>query len=201
MSAVRPGAYARAIEEALARARGRPAVLSPRDWARVADWCARGVPLPVVLEALEAAAARARRRGTEVRGLALVAPAVEESWQAVARGRIGTPGVAPLRPGADDVWRQARAGRPDDDALARWLDGARARLEDGEAPDALEEELDRSLPELASEPQRAKANSEVDRALSGFRGRMSDETFAATRRRALSDALRRALALPPRTSW
>jgi hypothetical protein len=158
LSAGKPGPYARAVQEALARARGRPALLSSRDWARVADWCARGVPLSVVLEALAEAASRARRRGTEIRGLALVAPAVEESWRAVAGGRRRT--EPPPGP-----------------------------------PRAAEPEL-----EPATEEQMARVSAEVDRALAAFRGRMSEEVFAETRRRAVSQALRRARRSPPRTT-
>ena len=200
MKRARPGAYARAVEEALGRARGRPSVLSPRDWARVADWCARGVPLPLVLEALDEVASQLRRRGGEVRGLGLVAPAVEESWRAVERGR---PGVAveveaPEEPAA--AWRRARDVRSGKDALARWLQEAEDRLQTGAAKGVLEEELDHLLPDLAGEAHVAQVSSDVDRALAPFRARMSEETFTATRQRALRDGLRRVLGLPPRSA-
>ena len=199
MTRGRPGAYARAVEEALARARGRPSVLSPRDWARVADWCARGVPLPLVLEALDEVATRVRRRGGEVRGLALIAPAVEESWKTVERGR---PGRAPTAIAADPgaSWRRAREARGQEDALARWLGEADARAQAGSLAGELEEELDALLPELAGEARVARVGADVDRALAPFRSRMSEEVFTATRRRALRDGLRRALGLPPRSA-
>ena len=165
MRTKRPGAYARAVEEALARARGRPVLLSPRDWARVADWCERGVPLSLLLEALEEAARRARRRGSELRGLALIAPAVEESWRAVAEGRR-----------APEVSRAPRQEAPPDGAA------------------------DEPLLAMATDEQVARASAEVDRALSAFRGRMSEDVFAETRRRAVRDALRRALRVPPGTT-
>ena len=198
MTRGRPGAYARAVEEALARARGRPSVLSPRDWARVADWCARGVPLPLVLEALEEVATRVRRRGGEVRGLALIAPAVEESWRTVERGRPGTATAAPALPGPS--WRRARKVRGEEDALSRWLGEADARLRAGSPEGELEEELDALLPDLAGEARVARVGADVDRALAPFRSRMTEEVFTATRGRALRDGLRRALGLPPRSA-
>ena len=134
MTALRVGTYARAVEEALNRARGRPAVLSPRDWARVADWSARGVPLSVVLEALEETAARLRHRGNALRGLALVAPAVEETWRAIADGRPAPGCAAPSAVPGAEAWREAGEGRPPEDALARWLAGARVRIQAGDAP-------------------------------------------------------------------
>ena len=199
MTRGRPGAYARAVEDALARARGRPSLLSPRDWARVADWCARGVPLAVVLEAIEEAAARARRRGGELRGLALVAPAVEESWRAVegGRSRAVPPGPAPDLAGA---WRQAAAGRAGSDRLARWLETALDRLASGVPAVTLEDELDLHLTELAGEASLERVSGEVDRALEPFRKRMTESVFLATRARARLDGLRRLLGLPPRTA-
>lgn len=198
MTRGRPGAYARAIEEALARARGRPSLLSPRDWARVADWCARGVPLPVVLEALDEVAARMRHRGGELRGLALVAPAVEESWRAVERGRPGPPTDAPASDEPAASWRRAQDSWSEEDALGRWLGEADARLEAGAATAVLEEELDHLLPDLAGEARVVQVSADVDRALAPFRNRMTEEAFTATRLRALRDGLRRALGLPPR---
>ena len=200
MTRGRPGAYARAVEEALARARGRPSLLSPRDWARVADWCARGVPLPLILEALEEAARRARRRGGEVRGLALVAPAVEESWRTVERGRPGA--LAEVAPGPDLAasWQIVRQRRGENDALAQWLEGADARLLAGFPATALEEELDAVLPRLAGDARLREVSADVDRTLAPFRNRMSDEVFAATRGRAVREGLRRAMGLPPRSA-
>ncbi|HEX5044053.1 MAG TPA: hypothetical protein VFV75_14185 [Candidatus Polarisedimenticolaceae bacterium] len=194
----RPGAYARAVEQALAGVRGRPGVLSPRDWARVADWCARGIPLPLVLEALEEVGSRMRRRGGEVRSLALVAPGVEESWSAVQRGRPGLPVEVPEAPDAASAWRRLRERRSEEDALARWLEQADARLRAGSAADELEEELDALLPDLAGDARAARVRADVDRALAPFRARMTEDVFTATRRRALRDGLRRALGLPPR---
>jgi hypothetical protein len=186
------------VEQALAAMRGRPCVLSPRDWARVADWCARGVPLPLVLEALEEVGSRMRRRGAEVRSLALVAPAVEESWSAVQRGRPARPVTVPEAPDPASPWRCLRERRGEEDALARWLEQADARLHAGAGAAELEEELDALLPDLAGDARAARVRADVDRALAPFRERMTEDAFTATRRRALRDGLRRALGLPPR---
>lgn len=199
MSPARPGAYARAVEEALARARGRPSVLSPRDWARVADWCGRGVPLALVLEAVEEVASRMRRRGGELRGLAPVAPAVEESWKVVEGGRSGAAAPVYDPPAPSATWRRARESRSEEDPLARWLTEADGRLLAGASPEALEDELDARLSGLAGEARVTRVSADVDRALAPFRGRMTEEVFTATRLRALRDGLRRALGLPPRS--
>jgi hypothetical protein len=153
--------------------------------------------LPLVLEALDEVASRTRRRGGEVRSLALVTPAVEESWKAVERGRSGIPGAAPVEPDPTASWRRVRESRGED-ALARWLEEADTRLRAGSTAGVLEEELDALLPDLAGEASLARVRADVDRALAPFRDRMTEEVFIATRRRALRDGLRRALGLPPR---
>ena len=74
-------AYTRAVESAWSRLRGRPVVLSPRDFELVASWRRSGVPLSVVLEILDH---EARRRGGNPRSLGSVGPAVREA----ARGSL-----------------------------------------------------------------------------------------------------------------
>lgn len=201
MKGPRPGAYARAVEQALARARGRPGVLSPRDWARVADWCGRGVPLTLVLEALEEASARARRSGSEVRSLAFLTAAVEEAWRTVESGRVVPSSPATDPGGRGWPWGPAREGLPHDGALARWLDEAQARLVSGVDAATLDSELEELLPDLAGAEALARATAEVDRALAPFRARMTEAEFDTTRCRAVTDTLRRALRLPPLRAW
>ena len=79
-----PELYARELERALSRIRERPVVLSPRDWEMVLDWHAREIPLGVILETLEEAGARARKRGSAgPRSLSYLASAVEEAWNLI----------------------------------------------------------------------------------------------------------------------
>jgi len=48
-----PGDYFNAIEEAFGRRRGAPLLLPPRDWALIAEWQRRGIPLRIVLQGIE----------------------------------------------------------------------------------------------------------------------------------------------------
>lgn len=127
--------YARALERALAEASGRAVVLSPRDFALLSGWFARGVPLALVLEQIE----DRKGKGRDVRSLASITRAVEAAWSAVVDGRVGAQPVenvaAPARPEGlavddatllDDASPEAvaEAERAADRALAPW----RARM-------------------------------------------------------------------------
>ena len=46
-------AYYRAVEEAFVRRRGAAMLLSPRDWSLIGEWIDVGVPLRVVLQAID----------------------------------------------------------------------------------------------------------------------------------------------------
>lgn len=85
------GSYARAIERAWSAVRGKPSLLSPKEFALVADWHARGIPFGLVIEAIvEVSRARRGRAGRAARTLRYFAPAVEEAWSAVRQGRVAT---------------------------------------------------------------------------------------------------------------
>lgn len=148
----RTARYARALERALAAASGRAVVLSPRDFALLTDWLARGVPLALVLEQVE----HRKAKGRDVKSLASIAGAVEQAWSAVVDGRMGgtpaagTPAPAATRPAVDDA----------------------------------------TLLERASPRQIEDAERAADALLAPWRGRMTPEAYAQTRRRAILDRLR-----------
>jgi hypothetical protein len=48
-----PDPYYQAIEEAFNRRRGAPLLLAPRDWALIGEWKRLGVPVSVVLQAID----------------------------------------------------------------------------------------------------------------------------------------------------
>ncbi len=192
--------YVRAVERALAAMDSRPFVLSARDFARLSDWHARGVPLGLVLEVLEEKSRKAPGGLAASRALARIAPAVEEAWQAVregsaATGAIGT--AAPLPPieHALAAWRRVRDAAPGT-PLAALLERILARGASGEGPAALDDALDFDLAAAAPAEIVARAEADTARELAPFRKRMAPSVFDATRRRSVADRLRRALDLP-----
>ena len=194
--------YVRAIERVLAERAGRPFVLSPRDFARVSDWYARGIPLGLVLEALHETAGREgaarQRRGA---GLGSVARAVEEAWEAVRDGRVlrGAGSEAEPLPRFETAlgtWRrvlaEAAEGSPMHSLLGRLL----ALSDRGSSPQELDASLDAEIAFAAPPPLVARVEGEADRELAPFRKRMAPAVFEATFRRSVVDRLRRALDLP-----
>jgi hypothetical protein len=192
--------YVRAVERALAALASRPFVLSPRDYALISAWHARGVPLGLVLETIDE---KVGRHGgpSRARGLSRLAPAIEEAWEAVRDGRFVTGAAAPadeLPPlaSAVEAWRRARSAAPDGSPLRLLLDGLLARHEARESPVDLDAGLDRSLPDSAPASLVARVAQESRGELEPFRKRMDPAVYEATVRRSLTDRLRRALGLP-----
>ena len=198
------GAYARAIERAWSSAALRPVVFSPSDWARVAEWHARGIPLEIVLEALREAAERGRKRGAEggPRRLTYLAPAVEESWSTVVDGRTLEPaarddrGVTPAaEAGGGDGWRRLLAAEPAGSPLASLLGELLEALAAGGRVPELERELDRRLPVAVSAELLAGVDREIGARLDPYRDRMSPALLDKTRHRARVARLRGRLGL------
>ena len=198
MSAAGPteSAYARAVESAWSRLRGRPVVLSPREFELVAGWRRAGVPLSVVLEVLDH---EARRRGGNPRSLGAVAPAVREAALAVAAGRTASvrphPGSSAEAAPAIERWRSAlaeAAHAPLRDLLEHLLREATA----GAPPHALDATLDRELPRRAPHALVHTASEEARRSLEPFRTRMDRTEHERAMTRAVVDRLRQTLDLP-----
>ncbi len=188
--------YARAVERRWSDLVQRPVVLSRRDWSRISRWHSWGVPLDLIEEALRAAVRP--ERGREPRGLTELAPAVEESWTVILQGRIARHpvelGSNPVDPRA--AWSSRIREEPPDSALARTLTELLARLDRGDDPHVLEQELDRRLPEIAPAELVDRVLASLERELAEYRSRMPTERLQATRRRACEKRLRHALKLP-----
>jgi hypothetical protein len=198
-----PESYARALEQALSRIRERPVVLSPRDWSLVVEWHAREIPLGVVLEALEDAAARARkgRSGTGPRSLAYVAGAVDEAWELIRSGRsartastaVAVPTLATVREAWDQAAREAAGGR---EALSALLRELLARLDRGEAPLDLDRDLDRRISACLPAAEVAAVERQVDAELVSFRQRVPAAALHRVRATSIARRLRRSLGIP-----
>lgn len=192
--------YARAIERRWTERLERPIVLSPRDWTRISEWHERGIPLPLVLESIDAALETRRRPGAaRPRSLAYVAPLVDESWRVVVDGRRvpAEPRGAPASaPGRLDSWRKRRDAQPHGSSLRQILERLVLAVETGSSPEAVDQELDATLAgavprDLASEATRA-AEHDVAR----LRGRVPHASIERARSLAVASWLRRRLALP-----
>jgi len=196
-----PEVYARELERALSRVRERPVVLSPRDWELVVDWHSRQIPLAVIQEALDEAAARARKRGSSgPRSLSYLARTVDEAWDLIRSGRLdpldgATPG-APTLADSRESWSRARESVGKDTPLGALIEELLRRLDEGAAPEEVERRLEQSIVDHAPPELAERIRGEVGTELEPFRGRMPPADLEATSHRAVVTRLRRSLGLP-----
>lgn len=206
--------YFQAIEGRFIELRGAPLLLSPADWRLATGWYRDGIPLAVVLEALEDVFARRAERGRsgKIQGLRYCAAAVAEAWEDLRE--LGA---------AADAWRSdgtgssrdvvGPAGREIGDrlealaarvesipglanlatrirALTGTVDEVEAELErmDGEALSMLEQEIEEG-------PLRA-IEARLERVLEPSRTRLPKDELETLRRELRGRFLRRAAGLP-----
>ena len=87
--------YFQEIEAHFAMRRGTPFILSAKDWALMKSWADDGVPLPVVIEALDSVFDKAAERKKVVSGLHYCRHAVKELWDERRALHAGAEGAAP----------------------------------------------------------------------------------------------------------
>lgn len=83
------------IESHFARRRGTPFVLSAKDWLLMKKWNSDGVPLPVVIEAIDSVFEKQEAKGKKVNSLSYCRHAVKEMWDERRELQIGAEGATP----------------------------------------------------------------------------------------------------------
>jgi hypothetical protein len=188
--------YVRAIEAAWSKLLGRAAVVSPREFETIDGWRRRGIPVAVVLEVITDLG---KRRGRSApRSLSGLARSVEESWAVVAAGRTASQAASAPQPAIDApaAWNRARRESAEASPLGTLLSRLLAAHGAGVDPAELDAELDRSLPDAVPPALLTAASADASKALSAFRGRMSEDELRKVTERAVADRLREALRLP-----
>lgn len=191
MTADDPKRYHRTIEEAWARLKSRPGLLSPREFAVIEEWRRRGIPAALVVDVFDAR----RRSGASLRSLSYLAAAVDEAWRTVAAGRAAAPASKEPAKASSETWDAALARSDLSPALRALLTRLLASFRKDDDPRALDAELDEALPRLAPADLIAAAERETSEALAPFRGRMPAAELAKTYLRGRADRLRAALGL------
>lgn len=87
--------YFQEIEAHFAHRRGTPFILSAKDWALMQQWAANGIPLPVVIEALDAVFDKREAAGKKVNSLSYCKHAVKEMWEERKALAVGGEEVVP----------------------------------------------------------------------------------------------------------
>jgi hypothetical protein len=87
--------YFTEIESHFSDRRGTPFVLNAKDWALMNEWANEGIPLAIVIEAIDAVFDRRDAESKKVNGLSFCRYAVKELWKERKELQIGAEGAAP----------------------------------------------------------------------------------------------------------
>ncbi|HYR27915.1 MAG TPA: hypothetical protein VEU30_05585 [Thermoanaerobaculia bacterium] len=87
--------YFNDIEGHFAMRRGTPFVVSPKDWALMKEWHEAGIPLPVVIEAIDSVFDKQDAKDKKINGLRYVRHAVKELWNERKELQVGASESAP----------------------------------------------------------------------------------------------------------
>jgi hypothetical protein len=206
--------YFQAIEDHFSRLRGTPLLLSTRDVALIDDWWRAGIPLRIVLAAIERVFARraeAAGRGP-VSSLRYCRHAVEEAfteWREARLGEAGEPGAPPPAPAEAAGFLEARAAEIEGRALPALREAAAAlrrlaatlRGDDPPSLSRVEEELARiedrlvesllgSMPAAEREALEQRAVARVAPLRARLTGRAWDASLEGQRRAEVRAAFR-----------
>jgi hypothetical protein len=89
--------YFTEIESHFAMRRGTPFILNAKDWALMKSWAEGGIPLPVVIEAIDSVFDKNEEKGNKktINALSYCKHAVKELWQERKELQIGAEGATP----------------------------------------------------------------------------------------------------------
>lgn len=87
--------YFTEIESHFAHRRGTPFILNAKDWALLKSWSVEGIPLPVVIEAMDSVFDRFNAMERKVNGLSFCKHAVRELWKERKDMQVGAEEKSP----------------------------------------------------------------------------------------------------------
>ena len=185
--------YYTEIEETFVRRRGKGLLLSPLDWAMIEDWQERGIPLHVVLRAIESVfdSFEKNPRTRSIKSLMYCREEVEArftEWNRSQAGQHTEEGESDAKEDADDLTREAidahlekliaRLRAVDQPAIADDIERAVKRLEGlRDEPGTDHEHVDKSLGDI----ERLLDDGLLTRSDAALRGRLEEQVSAQLR--------------------
>jgi hypothetical protein len=106
------------IESHFAMRRGTPFILSAKDWALMKKWAEDGIPLPVVIEAIDTVFEKSLERKKIVNSLSYCRHAVKELWEERKDLQIGASTSVPEEGSSEILERLAAAVAAVDESIA-----------------------------------------------------------------------------------
>ena len=178
--------YFTEIEAHFARRRGTPFIVNAKDWALMKKWAEEGVPLPVVIEALDSVFDKQEAKGRKVNSLSFCKHAVKELWDERRELAIGAEGDLPEEDPAPRLEELAAALPSPYAERVRELRGSVPQIEEHlmaiEA--TLLDELLLQAPELRAEAEALVAGADEKtraRSLEAHLRRLARERFGVPR--------------------
>ncbi len=186
-----PDDYFLEIESHFAMRRGTPFILSAKDWVLMKKWAEDGIPLPVVIEAIDTVFEKAAERKKVVNSLSYCRHAVKELWEERKELQIGASTTVPEQGSAETLARLAAAVAPISASIAEEIRG----LEKEQSAKAIEDRLIEIERRLVSQvPDLEAMRAEVAEALAGTK--LDDKTRARTEEAMLLRIVRERFSLP-----
>jgi hypothetical protein len=186
-----PDDYFLEIESHFAMRRGTPFILSAKDWVLMKKWAEDGIPLPVVIEAIDTVFEKAAERKKVVNSLSYCRHAVKELWEERKELQIGASTTVPEEGSAETLARLAAAVAPISESIAEEIRG----LEKEQSAKAIEDRLIEIERRLVSQvPGLDAMRAEVTEALAGTK--LDDKTRARTEEAMLLRIVRERFSLP-----
>jgi hypothetical protein len=178
--------YFTEIESHFAARRGTPFIVNAKDWVLMKKWQEDGVPLPVVIEAIDAVFEKQETKGRKVNSLSYCKHAVKELWDERRELAIGGEGAVPEEDPSVRLGELADALPEAYGEKVRALKGSVPQIE--EQLMALEasllEELLLAAPELRAEAEALVAGADEKtraRSLEAHLRRLARERFGVPR--------------------
>lgn len=110
--------YFTEIEAHFAQRRGTPFILNAKDWALMKSWSDEGIPLSVVIEAIDSVFDKQEAKGKKVNGLGYCRHAVKEMWDERRELQVGGDTASPEEEVAPRLDALASAIEPVDATFA-----------------------------------------------------------------------------------
>ncbi len=118
-----PDDYFLEIESHFAQRRGTPFILSAKDWVLMQKWAADGIPLPVVIEAIDSVFDKAAERKKIVNSLSYCRHAVKELWEERKELQVGASSAVPEEGSEATLEKLAAAVAAADEEIAAEIRG------------------------------------------------------------------------------
>lgn len=115
--------YFTEIESHFTRRRGTPFILNAKDWALMKSWSDEGIPLAVVIEAIDSVFDKQEAKGKKVNGLSYCRHAVKELWDERRELQVGGDTASPEEEVAPRLEALAAAIEPLDPSFAERVRG------------------------------------------------------------------------------